>query len=618
MSSSFSSTKKRKDVWRNNERHYCEVCNTWMGSDRQSILIHENGKKHQENVELALKKKRSEKQQQEQQQSFLESSLQQMERAAAAAAAVTGGAGGVSGTVGRGGGLGHSVAPGGRMNMLYRQQQHPPPSAMGRYYPQVPPAGAAPPHHQQYYHGQPPPPGPPPPHQQYHPAAAIPPPPPPPPPPRSSQQPKSTSSSLSEVNDWHAKKHKREQEELEKKRKRRDGEDGDDEDDDDAVVVTKDPKRRRILPGEGYYSYHDDENGGDGDQKSSTNTTMTKIKIGTTTDMSSETRTKEEEEDVPSKAEEETSKVIYLEGKVYYGLLQDDLPVELWTGSNQATDQELKSASNRYLWKPALVIQVQQKGSGTDNDAKEAESSFSMWTAHVSYLATPNDEDETILKRVPARLLRIQLGHGDEKIPDTLEEARLLAMGGEEVVVVKTNENQKVAASATKSEASDGADAGDVDVDEATGLSGWSTVSVHRTTVKQQAREERERHAEKRRLAKIEKEVEAKRMEERRMEEAKVGNADDSALGAYDVFGRGGGYKGVDISDGVGPGAGATASGEDGGGPLLSVDDTAKRLASANGDNDGNGGPVKVSFRKFNKKKKKGGARRTTSADDDD
>jgi hypothetical protein len=76
------------------------------------------------------------------------------------------------------------------------------------------------------------------------------------------------------------------------------------------------------------------------------------------------------------------------------------------------------------------------------------------------------------------------------------------------------------------------------------------------------------------------------------MEEAKVSNADDSALGAFDVWGKGD-YKGIDISKDA----------------VLSFEDTAKKLAS--GATAG-----KVSFRKAKKKKGQAG-RRTKSADDD-
>ena len=65
-----------------NERYYCALCNVWMASDRQSILVHENGRKHREKVEEASKAKRRAQQQQEQQNSMIQKSLQQMETSA--------------------------------------------------------------------------------------------------------------------------------------------------------------------------------------------------------------------------------------------------------------------------------------------------------------------------------------------------------------------------------------------------------------------------------------------------------------------------------------------------------------------------------------------------------
>jgi WW domain-binding protein 4 len=60
------------EPWRNKDRHYCAICNAWMGSDRQSILLHENGKKHREAVEADLKRRREDKAKKEKDQSDLE------------------------------------------------------------------------------------------------------------------------------------------------------------------------------------------------------------------------------------------------------------------------------------------------------------------------------------------------------------------------------------------------------------------------------------------------------------------------------------------------------------------------------------------------------------------
>ena len=55
------SSQQQREPWRNAERHYCAICNAWMGSDRQSILIHENGKKHIEKLKETLKQRQQNK-----------------------------------------------------------------------------------------------------------------------------------------------------------------------------------------------------------------------------------------------------------------------------------------------------------------------------------------------------------------------------------------------------------------------------------------------------------------------------------------------------------------------------------------------------------------------------
>jgi len=207
-------------------------------------------------------------------------------------------------------------------------------------------------------------------------------------------------------------------------------------------------------------------------------------------------------------------------------------------------------------------------------------------TVNVSYLSSPHDTEETIEKKVPLDRIRILLG-GDVKIPNIMEEARLLAMGGEEIYVSNiddaTTNNQQ-------------------EIDEATGLSGWSTVTIKKTTHRQQHREERARLAENKILAAKKRETEQRRIAERRMEESRASNADDSALGAYDVYGKLN-YKGVDISKEV----------------QCSVEDTAKRLANeSNGTAAGSGNTKgEIAFKKRAKKKGQRAARRRTSADDD-
>lgn len=549
----------RRAPWQNVERHYCAVCNSWMGSDRQSILLHENGKKHQESVERALQEKRRQRSEDSQAEAFLAGSLRQMEEAAAAAMQGPGGIAGASAA-----GSGDDTGVGGR-----------------RLAAAAAPAAVASSWQARPWHHQPPPP-PPPPQQQQHqqqqqyamPQAApssnfVPPPPPPAPPPRTqsqNQQHHQQQQGLAATNDrqerreWQA---RRQQRDEETKKRKVAAEDGDDDDNDDdacspAAGGSGRTKRRRIRPGEGHYQVPGLGRGED---------------IGAAT-----ART-------------------YLEGDVFYGVLQEDVPVQLWLGPPLATREERRLLDRDHLWRDALVLAVQQKrvqpaAAATDDDdggrgsgSGSGRPEVDAWTVHVTYLQSPDDEEETIEKNVPVGRIRIRLGGDDASLPDTLEEARLLAVGGEEEIV---------GGGKSKSESSGGGLGGAVD--EATGLSGWSTVSIKKTTVRQQHREEKERIVEQRRQARLEREAEAKKSEARRMEEAKVSNADDSALGAFDVWGKGD-YKGVDISKDV----------------ALSVEETAKRLS---GTAAGNGG--KVAFRKAKNRKAPGAAsRRRTSADDD-
>ena len=78
MSSSHANqqqTRKKggNEPWRSKDRHYCAICNVWMGHDKQSIALHENGKKHREAVEADLVRRRDGKVRKEKEQKELES-----------------------------------------------------------------------------------------------------------------------------------------------------------------------------------------------------------------------------------------------------------------------------------------------------------------------------------------------------------------------------------------------------------------------------------------------------------------------------------------------------------------------------------------------------------------
>lgn len=422
----MSGNRQPRESWRNAERHYCTVCNAWMGSDRQSILLHENGKKHIENQEKAMQQKRKEKKVEEEKNHVLMASLQKMERAA----------------------------------LLKNSQDYGFTSSSASASSSVLP----------------------------HPISS-----------RTAQVP---SLSLTkqpprlvvkeEKEKWRERKKQRERAEVEPCS----GEQG-------MLQV----KRQKLLPGEGHYAY---------DGKT------------------------------------------YLEGLIFGELLEEDMPVQIWIGSQLASANEKRLLERERYWVNAIVASVSQN------------------KVHVAYLAAPTDSAETVEKNVPLDRIRIILG-ADEVIPETLEEARIMAMGGEDVNV-KASEKPEV--------------------DEATGLSGWSTFAIKRTTVRQEFREERARLKEERKQTTEARAASTREAEARKLEELKVANADDSALGSvyFAELGREvNGYKGVDIS----------ASGED----KLTVQDTVGRMVSSC--------KASFGFKKTKKKFIKNPSRRTTSADDD-
>lgn len=460
-----------------------------MGSDRQSILLHENGKKHKERVEKHMIEQRKTKQKKEQNAKLIQQSLQQMESAAQQKT------------------LQHDV--GNFYHPTATPSAYPGTLPMGGY---GPPVGVP---SSTFGH--------------------------PPPPPQSSSTP---SDKTNERKDWESRKKQR-QEENRRKRKNPDGED--EEEDDEANDILQSKQRRTIAPDEGHYT-HGETTGGN--ETGSTATT-------------------------------------YLEGQVFYGILEQDTPIQIWTGPTSASMAERKLVERNLYWKDGIVVNVRQKQVGQETTL---ESEADNLVCDIAYLKSADDQEETLEKSVSMDRIRIILGGDDDCLPETLEEARLLALGGEEIVVVPNGEEKK-----TKNEDDDGPS-----LEEATGLSSWSTVRIKRTTVRQELKEERARLRQQRRRAALEAERQKKLAEERKMEEAKVANADDSALGAYDVWSRTkDGYKGVDIHD--------DAADKD----VKVQDILGKKLAE---------GKEKVGFKKkgsaFKSKKKKQN-RRTTSADDD-
>ena len=343
---------------------------------------------------------------------------------------------------------------------------------------------------------------------------------PPPPPPKSSSS--STANVKEETKDkkeWEARKKQRDADNKKKRNK-----DGEEDDDDEA-----NHKRRKVKIGakDGHY---------------------------------------------PSVDKDQT----WLEGIVFGDILEEDVPIQVWLGNAAVSDKELKLPENQRHWKDGIIAAVRQRPS-TETHAHRI-------VVDVAYLQDTEDIKEQLKRSVPLQHIRILLGNdADDRIPSTLEEARLLALGGEEIILKQPKKEAEA----------------EPEVEESTGLSGWSTVKTKRTTVRNELKEERDAVRLKRKTDAATAEKQAREAEARRMEEAKVSNVNDSALGAYDVWGRGG-YKGVDIHG---------SDNKNNNNIVTDVQEFGKKLAAGHA----------VGFKKkaFKAGKKKQN-RRTTSADDDD
>jgi hypothetical protein len=574
------SSQQPKQSWQHDERHYCAVCNAWMGSDRQSILIHENGKKHQENVERALQEKRVNKQKEGQSQKFLADSLKQME----AAAALAGGGGGTGGGVANNsyhhqqGGTRPQPPPIPSNNHAYHPLPHHHNHYHHHHHPTPPHPNAvgssswsghvnAAPHQQQQFHLQ----------QQQQPHNAY------------QQSAASTNYSHNNANnkqlqqqekiDWQAQKLKRE--EINTKKRNKGGEESDSDEDQEATSSNKRPKIT-FRPDEGFYTYNSTYN--NNNNNNNTNNDVIKNEDEDAKENDCDAAITQQQKTTTTS----TTTTTYLEGPVFFGLLCEEMPVEIWSGPSSYSSIEKRLQKNAVFWKDSLVVAVvmtknnkvkaAKDNANEDEDDDDDDDGIQRPVIHVSYLKTLNDTEETIEKNVSVDRIRIILG-GDKLIPDTIEACRLLALGGEEIQVSTNNNNAQ----------------DDAEMMEATGLSGWSTVTIKKTSILQESRDEKEKLKEQRRQVRADREAEHRRTEARRMEEAKVSNADDSALGAYDVWGKGE-YKGIDISKELD----------------CPIEETAKRLAGASSTKG------KISFKKRTKKKGAGMARRKTSADDDD
>ena len=260
----------------------------------------------------------------------------------------------------------------------------------------------------------------------------------------------------------------------------------------------------------------------------------------------------------------------YLEGQIYAIVLEEGMPIQLWMGSTLATDAERRDLRNTNNWKMALLAKVVRKGGGGGNVS-----------CHVSYLQKSTDDDETLESNVPPSRIRLVLG-SDPSIPSTMEEAHLALMGGEQTIHVSNDTTAIVA-----------------EIDENTGLSGWTTTTIRKVSSQYEANQEKKRKREHEKELAEYKDKKEREIQARKMEEAKYANAHDSALGAYDVWsssstsaveGKTRAYKGVDITKET----------------KVEVSETAKSLSKGMGN---------VAFKKKSLTKKKNA--RITSADDD-
>ena len=451
------------EPWRNRERHYCAVCNVWMGSDRQSILLHENGKKHQENVQLALQQKRQDRAKEEQQAKKIQGYLQNIQSVA----------------------LQSHIQDIGHFPTASADHATPAGPAVSSMPPMVSSAPSGVPLFPQ--HGNP----------------AL----------------SSTNNSSSD-----ASKRKLKQQEMKEWGNRKKSRASDDDNNNnksgapDSDTARTAGKRRLIGEAEGYYTV--------------------------TTGLAS-TRS-------PGSSSETQTTTTYLEGITFGDLLEPDMPIQIWSGSKVASAEEQRRIQYHYLWLDGLVVAVRRgRGGGSllvDNDSHET-----RWVVDVAYLLESSDNQETLERSVPLPRIRIALADAttanveDDPRPTSLEEARIMANGGEE-------EEQVTVHARTQTSEHEGSGTTESQEQESTGLSAWSTVSVKRTTVRQELRQERERLRQARRDAIQAAEQEAKQDSIRRMEQVKAMNAQDSALGAYhhdqQSSSNGGGisdYKGINI-----------------------------------------------------------------------
>lgn len=478
----------RKDKWRNMERYCCSICNVWMGGDKQSIRIHENGKKHRENLEEQLKQRRLDKTNKEKAAQKLNSTMKIVEQVAAEAYAKDVKSGG-------------AFCCASTENKISKE-------------PRIPFAGALPTlgstksisfekkslAKRSDLIGL---------SKEVLPSQV-----------NTSRKGKNClSSAAKEIDSWHLKKKNR----VEKKRKAVGLDENNCIENDIKEIGHEDKKV--LAENEGHYS------------------------VGS---------------------------MIFLEGSAYAPILEVDMPAQIWTGASlsEQVEREMRSEHNTKLWKAGVIVKIIKDDSHGSNDHNRKV----IRHFDFAFLMNPDDDEETYERLVDSKRIRLVVGSGDG-VPQSVQEARLLLMGGEEIVEHfhnKHNDNDST-----------------LEIDENTGFTKFTTVSVKKISVTHEANEEKAR-AEARRKENLQNDEQRMRdLEKRRMEESKHANADDSALGAYDIWGSTAkvGYKGINISSN------------------FEESDSTTNISKSNV------GPILFKKRSFFKKAKKGNTRKTSSDD---
>lgn len=223
------------------------------------------------------------------------------------------------------------------------------------------------------------------------------------------------------------------------------------------------------------------------------------------------------------------------------------MPIQIWIGGhslhNPMVQHEMRQECNNALWKCGLIVKVTQRGDTASNRNDMAELVEASWSLafDVAYLLHPDDEDETLEQMVDPTRLRLELSQTsdtDPRIPQSVEEARLMLVGGEEeefgsISAMPGEEKEEEA-----------------EIDENTGFTKFRTISIKRMTVAKEEETRQRYMLDQQNYTRQQQDETTKRerMEQAKMEEAKYFGAEDSALGAYDVWGQGG-YKGVRITE---------------------------------------------------------------------